>query len=182
MRPASNFGASAEPFLRICQEAGYFLAERNAGQMKVCLNETLGLGVRLSDNISKRWRGNLKKSHLNAFTLNENVKSLVDFSGESFRERLRWAKDRAAGKETLEIAETYDVAGTSSTKEESVIDGLLLVQPDKVQRLTRTLFSSTAMRNENVLKVQRERKIWWMKVHSMMCVCSFVNILLTLFV
>lgn len=137
------------------------MAERDSGQMRVRLKETLLLGRKLADNIARSWRDNLGEVHLNALPL--NGKSLLDLNGESFKKRFRLVRDRAVGREGLEIAESYDVAAKRH-KDDSLENGILCVQSDKVQRLSRALFSSTAMRNENVLKMQRERKIWWMKV------------------
>lgn len=160
---ASNLvgGRSGEQFLRICQEAGYFLAERDGAKMDVIrLKTTLELGVKLAENIGRSWRANF-----NGLTFNENKESLVDLRGESFKEKFRLMKENGeVGRGAHEIVEQFEMFGNNN--EDALPEGLLVVQPDKVQRMTRTLFSSQALRLENVLKVQRERKIWWMKVIS----------------
>lgn len=162
-KPLVGASGGGEKFLRICDEAGYFLAELEAaGRLQVRIKESLALGIKLADNIRRSWRENLKG--IPFIALNGIGESVLDSRGDSFKDKLRLMKDRVVRGESLQIAETYDVDGVEPNHKDSEFEGIVVVKPDKIQQLTRTLFSSTSMSNENLLKMQRERKIWWMKV------------------
>lgn len=163
MTATSNF-AHIERFVRICRHTGYFRVEQQgdaATTLVVGLKETLALGERLAANIKRSWRDNFGGGvYLNAI----GGKGLIDLSDEAMAERIRLVSSQhAAGKDALEIGETFRESASSAVE---LANGIVPVEPDGTHRLTRTLFGSAAMRNENVLKMQRQRKIWWMKVYS----------------
>lgn len=134
-----------EQLVNVCRKANYFaLDERGARGLQ--LKTILPFGQRLMENIRTEWQRSLGK----------DVHFLTEH--QSRQEIIR----RRPAIFSLAECETVDGGSQPSTEESTRFH----IDATKLTRLTCTHFIGATGTKEFFYDIQRQRKIWWMKVND----------------
>lgn len=154
--------------LRVAREAGYFGVKYSRADRELRLDgDKLRLGQMLLENVRRRWLESSVAVSLNHLGLSQPGQSVLDLSKSKLAKH--FGKIEASTKcdeLPFELKEEF-VSHTNGQKEMDMVDDddRIAVRGDESSVLSQLLFT-TESQAECFMNVQRQRKIWWMKVNS----------------
>lgn len=153
-------GKTLKQLVDNCRKSGYF--EINVSKENV-LNDikSLSLGTRLQESIKKEWKNSIV-GESKAICLNDIVadKSLFHLNGPQLQDRFITITKQLGRTIPFGVAEEFSSNLLPNTTSENVIN----ILPDTCTYLSYSHFTSGKKAKEEFYKLQRQRKIWWMKV------------------
>lgn len=158
--------------LRIAREAGYFGVEYSRANRELRLGgDKLRLGQMLVENVRCKWRESTAAVSLNHLGLSRPGQSVLNMSKSKLAKH--FGKIEASTKcdeLPFELKEEFvsTIVADRQEKEVDLDEGedRIAVRGDESSSLSQLLFTRESQA-ECFMNVQRQRKIWWMKVNQM---------------
>lgn len=143
----------------ICKAAGFFKIHVNQNELQAV--ETLPLGRMLTENIKREWSRSFDSSVSFLSFLVPGV-SVLDVSGGKCAEQLQKIEKIVPIK-----GMPFGLAECVKGKVDDVsVDDSGWIRASATQKLACSYFTSEKTGKEFFYQLQRQRKIWWMKVSS----------------
>lgn len=156
--------------LRAARESGYFDVEYSRADRELRLGgDKLRLGQMLVENVRCKWRESTVAVSLNHLGLSPTGQSVLDLSKSKLAKHFGRIEastkcDELPFELKEEFVSTTAVADRQKGVDRDEGDDRIAVRGDEYSSLSQLLFTRESQA-ECFMNVQRQRKIWWMKVN-----------------